>query len=41
MRTTEAVRAAMSYVVMNPVVGGMVEKAEDYLYLAWDATWLV
>ena len=41
LRTPEAIRAAVLYVVMNPVKAGFAEKPEDYPYLAWDAAWLV
>lgn len=34
LRTPEAIRAAVRYVVMNPVEAGLVATAEDYPYLA-------
>ena len=37
LRTPDAIRAAVRYVVMNPVEAGLVEDPEDYPYLAWDA----
>ncbi len=41
LRTPGAIRGAARYVVMNPVKAGFVERSEDFLYLAWDVTWLV
>ncbi len=41
LRTPQAIRRAVQYVVMNPVKAGLVEKPEDYPYLAWDAAWLI
>jgi REP element-mobilizing transposase RayT len=41
LRTPDAVHGAARYVVMNPVKAGLVERPEDYPYLAWDAAWLV
>ena len=41
LRTPDAIRGAARYVVIYPVKAGLVERPEDYLYLAWDAAWLV
>jgi putative transposase len=40
LRTPDVIRAAVRYVVMNPVHAGLVEAVEDYPYLAWDGRWL-
>ena len=40
LRTAAAIRAAVEYVVMNPVKAGLARTADDYPYLAWDAAWL-
>ena len=40
LRTPQAVRDAVNYVVMNPVEAGLVGKPEKYPFLAWDAEWL-
>ena len=40
LRMSDAIRAAVRYVVMNPVKAGLVQAPEEYLYLAWDAAWL-
>jgi putative transposase len=37
LRTPQSIRRAVQYVVMNPVKAGLVERLEDYPYLAWDA----
>ena len=40
LRTPDAVRAAVQYVLNNPVEAGLVENAANYPFLAWDAAWL-
>ena len=40
LRSPGAIRAAAHYVVLNPVKAGLVERPEDYPYLAWNAEWL-
>ena len=39
LRTPDAVRAAVQYVVNNPVEAGLEENAANYPFLAWDAAW--
>ena len=41
LRTPDVIRAAVRYVVDNPVKAGLVKDAADYPYLAWDGEWLV
>lgn len=40
LRSPAAIRAAAQYVISNPVKAGLVERPEDYPYLAWNAEWL-
>jgi putative transposase len=40
LRTPDAIRGAVQYVILNPVKAGLVERPEDYPYLAWNANWL-
>ncbi len=40
LRTLEAVRAAVRYVVMNPARAGLVQVPDEYPYLAWNGEWL-
>ena len=40
LRTRDAVRAAVEYVVMNPIKAELVPRYEAYPYLAWNAEWL-
>lgn len=40
LRTPDAIRGAVQYAILNPVKAGLVERAEDYSYLAWNADWL-
>jgi putative transposase len=40
LRIPDAIRGAVQYVILNPVKAGLVEHAEDYSYLAWNADWL-
>ena len=40
LRTPQAIRGAVRYVVLNPVKAGLAERPEDYPYLAWNADWL-
>jgi REP element-mobilizing transposase RayT len=40
LRIPDAIRGAVQYVILNPVKAGLVEHAEDYPYLAWNADWL-
>jgi putative transposase len=41
LRKSEAIRAAVRYVVKNPVEAGLAGDPEEYPYLMWDAEWLV
>jgi REP element-mobilizing transposase RayT len=36
----DAIRGAVQYVILNPVKAGLVERSENYPYLAWNADWL-
>jgi hypothetical protein len=40
LRTPEAVRAAVRYVLMNPVQAGLLGVAGEYRYLGWNREWL-
>jgi len=40
LRTPDAIYGAVRYVSLNPVKAGLVERPEDYPYLAWNANWL-
>jgi putative transposase len=40
LRTPDAIRGAVRYVIFNPVKARLVERPEDYPYLAWNADWL-
>lgn len=40
LRTPDAIRGAVQYVILNPVKASLVENPEDYPYLAWNADWL-
>lgn len=40
LRSPSAIRATVQYVILNPVKAGLVERPEDYPYLAWNAEWL-
>ena len=40
LRTSDAIRGAVKYVIYNPVKARLVERPEDYVYLAWNAEWL-
>ncbi len=40
LRTPDALRAAVQYVMMNPVKAGLVEKPEDYPWMAVNWEWL-
>ena len=40
LRTVQAIRDAVKYVVMNPVKAELVGEPEEYPFLAWDAEWL-
>jgi REP element-mobilizing transposase RayT len=40
LRIPDAIRGAVQYVILNPVKAGLVERPEDYPYLAWNAAWL-
>ncbi len=40
LRTSDAIRSAVQYVVLNPVKVRLVERPEDYAYLSWNADWL-
>ena len=40
LRTLEAVHAVVRYVMMNPVKAGLVEKPEDYPWIAVNVEWL-
>jgi hypothetical protein len=41
LRTPDAIRGAVQYVILNPVKVSLVENPEDYPYLAWNTDWLV
>ena len=41
LRTPEAIRKAVKYVIYNPVRAGLTAWPEVYPYLAWDGEWLV
>lgn len=40
LRTPDAIRGAVQYVILNPVKAGPVERPEDYPFMAWNADWL-
>ncbi len=40
LRTADAIRGAVRYVILNPVKATLVEQLEDYPYLSWNAEWL-
>ncbi len=41
LRTPEAIRRAVRYIVFNPVRAGLAVTSEAYPYLAWDGEWLL
>ncbi len=40
LRTPEAIRATVGYVIRNPVKAGLAEKPEDYPFVGWNVEWL-
>jgi REP element-mobilizing transposase RayT len=40
LRTPDAIRGAVQYVILNPVKSGLIARSEDYPYLSRNADWL-